>query len=406
MRQSFIFLFILFVNQACSQRGNLTDSKQGEISKSEYGAFEDYAFLVDGEVVEQKGLIAYPDLKLSKIFPYRIALEEEEYRGAIYFNTSEQPANPTLYNDDPAYFINDLQVSPQNIRSLAPEVYNDIEKSLKDTVIDNRQYRGWIRINTAIDFSAECTAISTLLDRYPDLPLDQIIVHWRGSNYKDKSDIGLLIHDHFQLHHIHNTNPKVVNINKIRFAEGDRYVVELVDDNFKGMGMIPHKVGGRKENQMKIQSIFKNPLSVDTDCTCCLADFDTTAHDIFNIVEIMPKPYQGEEYYLQKLSTTMELPIEKNATHLLSESITVQFFVTQYGLLTGLTSVSTDKPEYAEILRAINRNACLWSAGIHNGRFVPAVKRKMTIFYSKDQEGNIQSLDSLAYRIASRESVK
>jgi hypothetical protein len=102
----------------------------------------------------------------------------------------------------------------------------------------------------------------------------------------------------------------------------------------------------------------------------------------------------------------MELPIEKNATHLLSESITVQFFVTQYGLLTGLTSVSTDKPEYAEILRAINRNACLWSAGIHNGRFVPAVKRKMTIFYSKDQEGNIQSLDSLAYRIASRESVK
>jgi hypothetical protein len=198
----------------------------------------------------------------------------------------------------------------------------------------------------------------------------------------------------------------VVNINKIRFAEGDRYVVELVDDNFKGMGMIPHKVGGRKENQMKIQSIFKNPLSVDTDCPCCLADFDTTAHDIFNIVEIMPKPYQGEEYYLQKLSTTMELPIEKNATHLLSESITVQFFVTQYGLLTGLTSVSTDKPEYAEILRAINRNACLWSAGIHNGRFVPAVKRKMTIFYSKDQEGNIQSLDSLAYRIASRESVK
>ncbi|MEC3880827.1 hypothetical protein, partial [Parapedobacter sp. 10938] len=112
----------------------------------------------------------------------------------------------------------------------------------------------------------------------------------------------------------------------------------------------------------------------------------------------LPKPYGGEETYLKKISTTMGLPDEKPTKHMASDSIAVQFFLTRNAMLAELESTSPDKPGHARILHAIKRNSCLWSAGIQSGRLVPATRRKMTVFYSRDQNGDIRSLDSLEYR--------
>lgn len=396
---SFLLLFLVSVwNISILREGSRksADSGQNTSFQAEYGEFENYAFVLNGKVIEQQALVDHPGAVLDKIYPYhKMKLEGREYRGTVYFHTPDHPAPPMPYADDPAWFINGRQVSPFDIRSSRPELYRKIKKSVRDTVINGTLYNGSIHVDTDEDFFAGRLALPKILNKYSELPAEQLIIHWFSTMPPNtsESDIGMVIPDNFAIYHLDRTNAEAVKVDRIRFAEGERYVVNLIDNRNALKEASSIWVGSKKARE-----IFENPLTVDVDCTCYVPGFDTTISGIFGDVEIKPRPYGGEEAYLKKLSATMGLTAEKPAMHRVSDSITVQFLLTRNGLLAGLESTSSDKPGHAQILYAIKRNSCLWSAGIQSGRLVPATRRKMTIFYSKDQNGDIRSLDSLEYR--------
>lgn len=394
MKHLLLLFFVLLVAQACYQQGKSTAKDKA----AEYGSFDNYAFVLDGKVVEHQVLVDHPGSKLNKIFPYKITLEGREYRGAVYFNTPAHPVSKVLYADDPAYFINGTQVSPRNIRSLASEAYNRIEKTEKDTVIDDTPYKGAIHIETDEDFFSGCVAIPKLLDRYTDIPHNQIIVHWRGPSYRNESDIGIVIQDHFPIYYIGSHDPQSVEIDSIQFAEGERYIVQFVDSHYNKWGVVGGITGGGDESRIKAQSIFEVPLEIDTACPCCVTNFEMTDPDVFRSTEINPKPYRGEEIYLKKLRKGMKLIAGKPAGVTTSDSITVQFVVTKAGMLAGIESSDSDRPGHENILDVIKRYSCAWSPGIQSG-FPRAVRRKMTIVYSRDQSGNIQTLDTLHFKM-------
>lgn len=366
---------------------------------SEHGTFKNYAFVVNSKVIPQQALADYPKAKLDKIFPYSIKLEGNEYRGAVYFHTPKHPAPPVPYADDPAYFINGTQVSPYDIRSSRPEAYSKITKSIRDTLIDGTPYKGSIYVVTDEDFFAERTPLPDLLKKRTGLPLQKVIVNWCGPTkpiYIDGDDVGTVISNNFSIYHIDISKFGLldVKVDTLRFAEGERYVVHLLVNGYKWGASV-----NKWRSPEKAQVIFEHPLAVDTDCPCYLTNFDTRGVDkqARHNVELSPVPYPNEAVYLKKLSTTIGLPGKGSKASMTPDSIVVRFTMTKDGMLAGLESIGPEKPEHRDILTAIKRHSCRWSIGIISG-FRHQTNRKLTIFYSKDQKGNVQSLDTLAYR--------
>jgi len=387
---SLFLLFVVFGIPTDIQQGKSAFPEKVAVSQTEYGTFENFAFVLNGKVIQQHALADYPGAVLDKIYSYgNIELEGRKYRGAVYFHTPKHPAPPVPYADDPAWFINGRQVSPFDIRSSRPELYTRITKSASDTLIDGNRYRGSIYVDTDEDFFSGRIALPEVLSRYADLPAEQVIVHWysRLPMSARASDISMVIPGHFPIYYLDKSDSSRVKVNSIRFAEGERYVVHLMDGRYNQVNFSSNKA----------RAIFEAPLTVDPDCTCYLDRFDSTSVDIFNAVELMPEPYEGEEAYLKKLSATMGLPAEKPAAPMVSDSITVRFFLTRSAMLAKLESTGSDKPGHAQILYAIKRNSCIWSAGIQGGRLVPATRRKMTINYSRDKKGAIRSLESIKF---------
>jgi len=165
----------------------------------------------------------------------------------------------------------------------------------------------------------------------------------------------------------------------------------------EGIKLNGHTYAGAIYFYSSKHSALPDPYAKDPTAPCYLTKFDTSKISVFNATEIMPKPYGGETTYLKNLALSMGVLPQKARSHLTSDSITVRFILTASAMLTGLESIVPSKPEHAQILEAIKRNSCLWSAGKQSG--IPRItKRKMTILYSVDQNGNIRSLDTLEYR--------
>ncbi|TJZ50056.1 hypothetical protein FAZ15_21800 [Sphingobacterium olei] len=139
------------------------------------------------------------------------------------------------------------------------------------------------------------------------------------------------------------------------------------------------------------------PVTLGQDCLCYIADFDTTSKAIAYATELKPQPYEGEIAYLEKLSQIIGLSAENTVQSTFRDSISVQFIVTKTGMLALLEPIGSQKPEHENLLQAIKRHSCTWSLAMNSGRTL-LFRRKMTIFYTKDKNGNIQSLDSLAYK--------
>lgn len=395
MKYLFSLLIILGGMYAYPQHRKSTNPDGTVSSQTAYGTFENYAFVLNGKIIQQHALVDYPGATLDQIFPYVITLEGREYRGAVYFHTLDHPAPPAPYADDPAWFINGTQVSPFDIRSSRPELYSKIKKSTRDTVINGTRYKGAIHVATEEDFFAERISLPELLGRYTDLHPEHTTIHWRSVNqtYTDGDDLGTIIRDHFPIYHIDNSQwgLRKVKVDRIRFAEGERYIVHLLDNGYK-WGARMYKWRGPE----KAQTIFKDPLAVDTACPCYLTNFDKMGQTISHSAELRPEPYGGEEVYLKKLSDIMSLPAEKPTAPMVSDSLTVQFIVTRTGMLVGLESNDSDKLGHLAIIDAIKQHSCTWS--IAQNAFPFPFRRKMTIVYSKVQSGNIQSLDALKFK--------
>src|SRR5690606_7124831 len=155
MKNLLILLFALFGIAMDSEQGEPAPAGTVAVSQAEYGTFENYAFVLNGKVIEQQALVNHPGAVLDKIHPYgNIELEGKKYRGAVYFHTPDHPAPPVPYADDPAWFINGRQVSSLDIRSSRPELYSKVRKSAQDTVIDGTLYEGSIHVDTDEDFFA------------------------------------------------------------------------------------------------------------------------------------------------------------------------------------------------------------------------------------------------------------
>ncbi|HMR18317.1 MAG TPA: hypothetical protein PKA53_03370 [Sphingobacterium sp.] len=388
MRLSLLLLLLLSGIRALSQAVYSTNPDSATLFPTKHGTFENYAFVLNGKVIEEHTLVNHPGAKLNNVFPYAIKLEGQRYLGAVYFHTEEKYAPPVRYADDQAYFINGTQVSHYHFRMTEAASYNRIEKSPQDTTINGRLYKGYIHVHTDEDFFADRITLPELIEKYTGLSAEKVIVHWRSSryHYTYEEDIGTIIRDHFPIYsfNISRLGVRAVEVDRIRLAEGERYIVHIVDNAYRG-------------SKPKARLIFEDPLAVDTVFPCYMGDFDQTGQAIFTSTEIVPQPYQGKEAYLKKLSAMMNLPTEKTGRSATLDSITVQFIVLRDGMLASLESTSPKKSGHKDILTAIKKTACAWLPAIQGGRPVK-VWRKMTIFYSKDRKGNIRSLDNLEYR--------
>lgn len=353
-----------------------------------YGAFEHYAFVLNGKVIKQEALLNHPKAELNNIFPYPIRLEGQSYPGAVYFHSEQRFAPPVRYTDQPAYFINGRQVSPYQIRLTKMEAYNHMSKSTQDTIIDGTQYRGSVHVDTDEDFFADRISLPDLIEKYTGLPLENVIVHWRStrSHYSYEDNIGTIIKNHFPIYSftINDLSVKALEVERIRFARGEQYVVHLIDNSYRW-------------SKPKATLYFAEPLAIDTVFPCYVPDFDVQENGFFNRHEIEAKPYKGLDFYLKKLSSTMGLAAVKSSTIAQVDSITVQFIVLKDGMIANLKSVEPDKPGHQNILTAIKKNACVWSPVFMGSRPISSF-RKLVIFYSKDQKGNIQSLVGLEFR--------
>lgn len=142
------------------------------------------------------------------------------------------------------------------------------------------------------------------------------------------------------------------------------------------------------------------PLIIDSISPCYVLNIDPEEEEgVFTITTIPPAPNKGIKVYLQKLATTMGLPAVKPNIGLKSDSISVQFLIFQNGWIAALTSrePNTPNPGHGVILHAIKKNACVWRPALQAGS--PRVYLlKMVIYYSRDENGNILSLDNLYYR--------
>lgn len=389
MRYSLVLFLVVFAIRAWAQSLYSTNPDSATLFPTRHGTFENYAFVLNGKVIEQHALPDNPGAKLNNVFPYAIKLEGNSYRGAVYFHTQERYAPPVRYANEPAYFINGRQVSPNNFRLSKVEAYNRIDKSARDTTVNGKLYRGSIHVDTDEDFFAERIALPELIEQHTGLSPEQVIVHWRSSGYRYtyEDDLGIIIQDHFPMYSF-NTGRfgiKAVEVDRIRFAEGDRYVVHIVDNMYKW-------------SSSKTRLIFEDPLAVDTIFPCYVKNIDLSGSAVFTRTEVMAEPYQGMVTYLKKLSVAMGLPAtEKPQGTAIVDSITVKFMVLESGMLAALESPDHAKPGNQALLNAIKKLACVWMPALQGSRPVKSF-RKMAIFYTKNKEGNIQSLDRLEYR--------
>jgi hypothetical protein len=140
------------------------------------------------------------------------------------------------------------------------------------------------------------------------------------------------------------------------------------------------------------------PLISDSISPCYIVNIDPEEEDgIFTVTTIPPAPNKGIKIYLEQLATTMGLPAVKPNIGLKSDSISVQFLIFKNGWIAALTSTEPNIPGHGVILHAIKKNACVWKTALQSGRPVVYLL-KMVIYYSRDDKGNILSLDNLYYR--------
>lgn len=383
-----LFILVLSVLQVFSQSTYSNTSDSAALYPKKYGTFKDYAFLLNGKLIKRKALLNNPEAKLNNVFSNSITLEGKRYAGAVYFHTEERYAPHVRYADQPAYFINGRQVSPYQIRLTNVEEYTRIRKSPQDTTINGSLYRGSIHVDTDEDFFADRIFLPDLIEMYTGLKPELVTVRWLGfkNRYMDKDDIGTIIGSDLPLYSfkLGNLSVKKIEVDRIHLAQGEQYVVHLIDNSYK-------------MSKPKATIFFEKPLAVDTVFPCYVPDYDMEGIRFFTRHEIEAEPYKGLDFYLKKLSSTLGLPAVKPGTAIQSDSITVQFAVLKDGMITALSSVESDKPGHGDILSAIKKNACVWSPAIMGGRPVFCHK-KMVIFYSIDNKGNIQSLDRVEYR--------
>lgn len=140
------------------------------------------------------------------------------------------------------------------------------------------------------------------------------------------------------------------------------------------------------------------PLISDSISPCYIVNIDPEEEDgVFTITTIAPVPNKGINVYLQQLAITMGLPAVKRNIGLRSDSISVEFLIFKNGWIAALTSTEPNTPSHEVILHAIKKNACMWKPALQAGRPVVYLL-KMVIYYSRDENGNILSLDNLYYR--------
>ncbi|MEN5379968.1 hypothetical protein [Sphingobacterium kitahiroshimense] len=358
----------------------------------QYGTFENYEFILNGARIEKEELLKYPEATFGGVFDYS-GVSKSKYQGVLYLHTPWYPPSPAYqYADDPAYFINNIQVSPYAIRSTLVEEYTAIRRSEQDTLIDGIVYQGSIHVETDEDFFSSRMTISEIVKKYTDLPLKNVTVHWR-SRYWEPSDPGVIIQDHFPLYYINPKGLLEVKVDRIRFAEGERYFVHLVDQGYRYSNLT--RKGWRTPQKNFV--VFYHPRDFDPKAPCYIADFDIAGKDIRSRAQGEPEPSLGEAAYLKKLSAYMGLSADQSQAETTRDSIMVQFIVLYEGQITGLESSSPQKPVHAKFLQAIKQHSCVWTAAWENRKTL-LFRRKMAIFYNKDKKGNIRSLDRLEYR--------
>lgn len=390
MKNLTFLIFILWGIPNDIPKNNSIVETTRSINKIEIGTFDNYAFVVDGKIIDRNQLIDFPDIEIFDIYPFYKTIEGKEYKGAIYFNTNEQQTQSVRFAEDPAWFINGIQVSSFNIRETYPEYYTRIVKSTKDTIIENKLYRGSIHITTDENYFDIRTSLAQLLVNYREIDPNQTTLFWYRSipfvaNIPDIS----MFQNNLSINYLDKGDEEKVKIDSLQFAGGKRIILQVVNGGNRFSK--PTLYGSSN----KAITIFNDPLMVDAECTCYLSNFNKDSVDIFESVELMPRPYDGEENYLNKLATTLELSTEK--TSAVQDSISIRFLVSKLGLLSNLESHSPNTTSNASILRSIKKNSCLWTPGVQSGRFV-YTSRQMKIFYSKDEKGNIYSLDKIEYK--------
>ena len=386
----YILLFILVLSglEVFSQSAYSHTPDSAAMFPKKYGAFEHYAFVLNGKVIEHQALVNNPEAELNNIFPYPIRLGGRRYLGAVYFHTEARYAPPVRYVDLPAYFINGRQISPYQIRLAKIKAYISIVKSTKDTTINDVLYPGSVHVDSDEDFFADRISLPDLIAEYTGLSPEQVIIHWRNTrnNYQNEDDIGIIIGNHFPLYSfkIRDLSVNKIEVDRVRFAGKERYVIHISDDSYKW-------------NMLKGTLIFEDPLALNTVYPCYISDFDPKDEQIFISPEVDASTYKGLNFYLKKLSSTTGIPLVRPSSTTKTDSITVQFIILKDGMITALESPDLDKPGHEAILAAFKKNACGWSPAIQGGRPV-LCRRKMVLFYSRDKKGDIRSLDSLKYR--------
>ncbi|CDT17882.1 exported hypothetical protein [Sphingobacterium sp. PM2-P1-29] len=161
----YILLFILVLSglEVFSQSAYSHTPDSAAMFPKKYGAFEHYAFVLNGKVIEHQTLVNNPEAQLNNIFPYPIRLGGRRYLGAVYFHTEARYAPPVRDINLPAYFINGTQISPYQIRSIKMELYRRIAKSAKDTTINGTLYHGSVHVDTDEDYFAARISLPDLI---------------------------------------------------------------------------------------------------------------------------------------------------------------------------------------------------------------------------------------------------
>lgn len=388
----FVFIFMLLASRTLSQQVNTGGRDSSLLFPKSYGAFENYEFILNGGTIRHEDLVNYPGAVLGRVLPYSTTAKNG-YQGAVYFHTPWYPPSPSdQYADDPAYFINTIQVSPYTIRASKAKYYKQIRRSAQDTLIDGISYRGSIHVDTEEDFFADRIALPELIRRYTGLPIEQVTVHWH-SGYLNHLNPGVTIHHNFLLYYIDPRGIKQIKVDRIRFAEGERYFVHLVDDGYP-FSYFTEK-GWRSPQHTYL--MFKYPRVFEPVAPCYLADFDTIGTRIYHRAKEEPRPLGGEEVYVKKLSAIMGLPKGKLKGPMRLDSIIVQFVILGNGQITMLESMGPLQPEHIGILKASKQHSCVWPVVWEDGR-VLLFRRKMVVYYHRNKAGNMKSLDRLEYR--------
>lgn len=385
-----IMMVIMHVARSQQFRANAPNSTL--LYPKQYGTFENYVFILNGGIIEKQELLNYPEARLGRVFNYTSSIKRM-YEGVVYFHTPWYPPSPPdEYANDPAYFINSIQVSPYIVRSSLTEQYTSIKRSEQDTLIDGIVYKGSIHIDTEEDFFAHRMTISEIVKKYTGLPIKDVIVHWRN-DFCNIQNPGLIIQDHFPLYYFDLKGLQEVKVDRIPFAGGERYFIHLVDEGYP-YDHFPEK---SFRSTLKSDMIFDYPMDFDPEAPCYEEKFNSAIYDIHHRAKSESKPFGGEEDYIKKLANNMGLQTIKPPAKTTQDSILVQFIVLWKGGITDLESLSPQKPAHTKILQAIKHYSCVWSGAEENGTLL-LFRRKMAIFYSKDKEENIRSLDRLEYR--------